>query len=126
MCICFRYPVFLKSSMCRYLSFLSETSTFVIVPQLKLSKRLTNLLQSERNEWNLFIGPTFYIAIRPWQMNLAVMYVHVLLFYSIFSLTYFHIKIFCTCWRSKKYHTRFFVSIMFIWVSLSMVMVSLI
>ena len=50
MCICFRYPVFLKSSMCRYLSFLSKSSTFVMIPQLKLSKRLTNLLQSEKNE----------------------------------------------------------------------------
>ena len=41
MCILFRYPVFLKSGMCRQpLGFLSKTSPFVTIRQLKLTERL--------------------------------------------------------------------------------------
>ena len=34
------------------------------------------------------------VAARTWQIKLSVMYVYVLAFYIICSLTYFHIKVF--------------------------------
>ena len=50
---------------------------------------------------------------RPWQINFSVMYIHILPFYNICSLMYFHIKIF-VCWWSRKCLTHYSISTVFL------------
>ena len=64
-------------------------------------------------------------AYRPWQIYFSVMYVHVLPFYNICSLTYFHIKYLYVFVKQKMYHSFFHKHSVFYWVSVSMLMVFL-
>ena len=60
-----------------------------------------------------------------WQINFTVMYVHILLFYNIWLLRYFFIKIFLHV-DETEISCTIFLSIVFFWVSLGMLMIFLI
>ena len=65
-------------------------------------------------------------AYRPWQICFSVMYLHVLPFYNICSLTYFNIKIVIRVHKAENVLHTFPSAQCFFWVSVSMLLVFLI